>query len=229
MIEIKNSAIFIADSHYPHSNSSLLEVLNSIYTNRFKIPQIFLMGDIFDLLFYNNKYLYDYSIKAIKLINKLSMDINIYYLEGNHDFLLQNYFPNINIFLREVQPIKCKLNNKIVWLSHGDKYQTGIVYNIFSKIFRNKFTLFLLKPFVKKMINFLKKKYICNDINQRLIDKMKLIIKNYPKNSIIIEGHFHQGVVLDNYISLPSLVCQKKVAIVKDNKIIFVENLLLIE
>ena len=40
---------------------------------------------------------------------------------------------------------------------------------------------------------------------------------------MVIEGHFHQAKVIDKYISLPSLVCQEQVAMVKDGKLVFIE------
>lgn len=187
------------------------------------------MGDIFDLLFNKNKFLYEYSKNAIDLINKLSQYIEVYYLEGNHDFLLKEYFMNVTIFTRENQPVKCTLHNKTIYLSHGDRYETGIIYNIYSKVVRTKFITSIATLLIKKIIYKLKKQEKCYKNYKLIINKIKLIIKNYPENSLIIEGHFHQGIIIDNYISLPSLICQKKISILKDKKIIFIDFLTLID
>ena len=66
----------------------------------------------------------------------------------------------------------------------------------------------------------LKNKKICNKF-LTYEPRFNAIQTHYPKNSLIIEGHFHQGLVHQNYISLPSLACQGKVAICKNTKIVF--------
>lgn len=217
--EIKENALFIADAHYPHHGDEFLTILKALESKALKTPQLFLMGDIFDLLFGHNEYIKNFSQEAITLLQKLSKRIEIIYLEGNHDFCLKELFPHIDVYSRQEQPIHYKLNQQDVYLSHGDKHKTGFGYNFYSNILRRKNTLLLLRPFEKQIIDHrmkrLKQKNICGEFigYQKRFDA---IIKNYPKNSLIIEGHFHQGLQHKNYISLPSLACQQKIGIVVD-------------
>ena len=221
---IKEHALFIADAHYPHHGKNFLTLLQDIQNQKINTPQLFLMGDIFDLLFGHNDYIQTFSQEAIVLIQELSQTLEIVYLEGNHDFCLKEIFQNIKVYSREEQPIHFQLNNQDVYLSHGDKYETGFGYNLYSKILRNKITLTLLKPFEKQIIDHrmkkLKVKKICGDFKgyQKRFDAIR---SHYPKNSLIIEGHFHQSLVHENYVSLPSLACQKKVAVVENGGIVF--------
>ena len=223
--QIKELALFIADAHYPHHGDTFLTLLKNIESQNIKTPQIFLMGDIFDLLFGYNEYIKSFSEEGIELLQKLSKKIEIVYLEGNHDFCLQEIFPNIKVYKREQQPIHYKLNHQDVYLSHGDKYETGFGYNLYSKLLRNKTLLTTLRPFEKQIINHrmgkLKVKKICGDF-QGFKKKFDAIRSHYPKDSLIIEGHFHQALQHENYISLPSLACQGKVAVVRDGEIEFV-------
>ncbi|CAA6801464.1 MAG: FIG022708: hypothetical protein [uncultured Sulfurovum sp.] len=222
--QIKEGALFIADAHYPHHGEEFLTLLQDIKNAKITTSQLFLMGDIFDLLFGHNTYIQDFSIKAIQLLKKLSHNLEIIYLEGNHDFCLKEIFPNIKVYPREEQPIHYQLNQQEVYLSHGDKYVTGVGYNLYSKILRHKITLTLLKPLEKKIINHrmkkLKAKRICGNFKgyQKRFDTIR---SHYPKNSLIIEGHFHQSLVHENYVSLPSLACQGKIGVVKNGEIIF--------
>jgi len=222
--QIEENALFIADAHYPHHGNDFLKILRKVDNQKLKTTQLFLMGDIFDLLFGYNSYIQSFSKEGIELLQKLSKDIEIIYLEGNHDFCLKEVFPNIKIYNREEQPVHFRLNNQDVYLSHGDKYQTGLGYNLYSKILRTKITLQLLKPFEEKIINHrikkLKIKKICGNFKgyQKRFDA---IIKHYPKDVLIIEGHFHQALFYKNYISLPSLACQGKVAIIKNSRLFF--------
>ena len=224
--EIKEHALFIADAHYPHHGDDFLDLLQNMNNKRIKTSQLFLMGDIFDLLFGYNEYIKTFSQEAIHQINQLSKKIEIIYIEGNHDFCLKEVFPNIKVYNRREQPLHYKLGEQDVYLSHGDKHKTGFGYNFYSNILRQKTTLTLLRPFEKQIINHrmkkLKVKSICGEFTNYQ-ERFDAIREYYPKNCLIIEGHFHQGLIHQNYISLPSLVCQKYVAIVKNGKIVFLE------
>jgi len=224
--ELKEHALFIADAHYPHHGDTFLTLLKKIETQTVKTPQLFLMGDIFDLLFGYNNYIKTFSQEGIDLLNRLSTKLEIIYLEGNHDFCLNEIFPNIKVYSRKEQPLHYKLNEQDVYLSHGDKHKTGFGYNFYTNILRRKSTLTLLRPFEKQIIDHrmrkLKKKNICGDFigYEKRFDAIR---KKYPKNSLVIEGHFHQALQYKNYISLPSFACQGEVAMVKDGSLEFLK------
>ena len=105
------------------------------------------MGDNFDLLFGHNDYIQTFSKEAIVLLQTLSEKLEIHYFEGNHDFCLEEVFPNIQVYTREQQPIVFQLNEKKVAISHGDKYATGFGYDLYCKVLRNKKTLTLSQTF----------------------------------------------------------------------------------
>ena len=82
----------------------------------------------------------------------------------------------------------------------------------------------MLRPFEKQIINYKIKKLKIKNICFKFIkyqSKFEMISRHYPKNSLIIEGHFHQGVIYKNYISLPSLACQGRVGVIVDGKVLF--------
>lgn len=222
--EIKEGAIFIADAHYPHHGDRLLDILKALEDNSIQTPQLFLMGDIFDLLFGYNEYIQTFSKEAILLLNNLSTKIEIIYIEGNHDFCLKEIFPNIKVYSREEQPIHYRVKEIDVYLSHGDKYTIGFGYNLYSNILRREITLTLLRPFEKPIIDHRIKKLKLKKICIEFIEYKKrfdAIIEKYPKDAIIIEGHFHQAIQYKNYISLPSLACQGEVARIRDKRVEF--------
>ncbi len=141
MITIKEKALFIADSHYPHHGDAFLDLLKKLEKGEVKTSQLFLMGDNFDLLFGYNDYIQTFSTEAISLLQTLSKKLEIHYFEGNHDFCLNKLFPDIKVYSREEQPKMFKLGEKKVAISHGDKYVTGFGYDLYCKIIRNKTTL----------------------------------------------------------------------------------------
>jgi UDP-2,3-diacylglucosamine hydrolase len=223
VIKIENKAIFIADVHYPHHGNTIFDILNVSFLEKNQITQIFFLGDIFDILFANSKYLINYNRQLINIINSINKNINIYYFEGNHDFNLKEIFPNITIYPIENQPQKMLIGDKMVSISHGDKYEMGLGYKIYSKFIRNSFIIKYLIPFkktlIKKQISKLKKKKICKKLSYFTKIVYKILL-NYNSKDIVIEAHYHQGIIIDNYISLPSLACQKMIAIVENSKII---------
>ncbi len=224
MQSIKENAVFIADSHYPHHGDAFLKLLQKLECEEIKTSQLFLMGDNFDLLFGYNDYIKTFSSEAIELLQKLSQKIEIYYFEGNHDFCLKKLFPDINVYSRDEQPVIFRLGETEVSISHGDKYETGFGYDLYCKMLRNKTTLTLLKPFGKAIIDDrmkkLSQKNICHAFNG-FEARVEEILKHYKDVDLVIEGHFHQAKVIDKYISLPSLACQGEIAVVKDGKVIF--------
>ena len=227
MVEIKEGALFIADAHYPHHGNEFLTILKKIEQKELNPSQIFLMGDIFDLLFGYNDYIKQPLSGTIVLLEKLSKEHEIYYFEGNHDFCLETIFSNIKIYNRASQPVYMGFEGKKVGISHGDIYEAGFWYGIYSFLLRNKVMLTFLKPFQRQIIDGrlvkLKEKNICVKL-QRFEQKADAISAHYPKDvDLIIEGHFHQSVRFGKYISLPSLACQKQVAIAEQGEIRFVD------
>jgi UDP-2,3-diacylglucosamine hydrolase len=224
MITIKEQALFIADSHYPHHGDAFLDLLKKLERGEIETPQLFLMGDNFDLLFGHNDYIQTFSKEAVVLLQTLSQKLEIHYFEGNHDFCLTELFPDIQVYTREQQPIMFQLNEKKVAISHGDKYVTGFGYDLYCKILRNKTTLTLLKPFEKAIIDHrmrkLSQKHICftfHGFEKRVED----ILDNYIEAELVIEGHFHQCKTVGKYISLPSLACQGMVAVMEEGEMHF--------
>jgi len=223
---LREGAIFIADAHYPHYGTSIFRVLNKLENaSTTPPPQLFLMGDIFDLLFGYNTYIQGFSTPLIQRLQRLSEKIEIHYLEGNHDFCLETIFPQIKIYPREQQPVLFTLQHQNVYLAHGDRYARPWSYELYTKILRHPYTLKLLKPFEKAIINHrmykLQQKNICGSF-ETFENHVHAICQHYPKEALILEGHFHQGKKIGNYLSLPSLVCQKAVAVLREGTIQFI-------
>ncbi|WP_456394189.1 UDP-2,3-diacylglucosamine diphosphatase [Nitratifractor sp.] len=223
---IQEGALFVADAHYPHHGDEFLRLLKALDAGRIETPQLFLMGDIFDLLFGCGEYIRSFVSEAIELLNGLSRRIDIYYLEGNHDFCLKSIFPNINILSRGEQPLSMRLGTQRVMLSHGDRYDAGWGYEIFTFFLRScrGMCLFLpwQKPLIDRPMSKLRGKKICRKI-PAFEKKVERIVSRYPQQvDLIVEGHFHQGRKIGRYLALPALACQKELGVVQEGAIRFV-------
>ena len=221
-LSIKQDSIFVADSHFNEKNRELLTLLKKVESKEIITSQLFLMGDIFDFISGESRYFIKQNIEVINLLNKLSNEIEIIYLEGNHDYNLKSVFPKIEVIKRENQPLLAKYEDKTVSLAHGDNF-INWKYDLYCKFIRN--TIFLrIMNFIdinffisKKIENALVKKNICHKMKnfEEIVSKR---VKNY-NTDIIIEGHYHQGnsYFMDEkrYINIPSLCCQKKYVTIK--------------
>jgi len=224
---IKEGAIFVADAHYPHHGEEFLELLNALEAGRIETSQLFLMGDIFDLLFGCGKYIRSFVSEAIDSLQRLSERIEIHYLEGNHDFCLKDIFPNINIIPRSSQPLLMRMGEERVALSHGDRYGVNTGYEIYTFLLRSCRAMCLFLPWQRGIIDSqmrgLRSKNICRKM-KNFEAKVADIDKYYPAEiDRIVEGHFHQGRKVGRYVALPSLACQKQVGMVRNGEIVFVK------
>jgi len=223
-LNIDESAIFIADSHYNSNRQELKQILLDIQSNKINTTQLFLMGDIFDFLSDEISYFQNQNKEAIDLINELSNSLELIYLEGNHDFNLTSTFPNTLVISREFQPLICKYQDKKVALAHGDLFMPK-TYNIYTSFIRSRATgklanmLDINNMIFKKLNSLLQSKNICGAMkNFDSFASKRIEIYSKYEIDMIIEGHYHQDKRYKNYINLPSLACNKKYF--KANKLI---------
>jgi UDP-2,3-diacylglucosamine hydrolase len=224
-LKILEGAFVIADAHFSEKRPEFLFFLEDIYEKKLKPTQLILMGDIFDALFGGVPHTQEKNIKAIQYINSISLEIPVIYLEGNHDFNLQNIFPNAKVYSIQQQPVEAMHNGKKILLAHGD-IQSPTLYNVYTAIIRNPITLFILNILdaisshliLKKLDKYLSKKDDCKEfmnLKKYISDRLE----NKYKCDYFIEGHFHQNetIKFDSfiYINLSAFACNQRYFTVK--------------
>jgi len=225
---IKDGAYLISDSHYSDSRPELLDFLLSIQAKELQPTQIIFMGDIFDALFGEVHKTIEENKIVVDIINELSADIEIIYLEGNHDFNLKNIFKNVKVYPISKHPVECKIEDKKLYLAHGD-FLGNTTYNVYTSLIRNPIMLFILN-FINSIFN----NFIINALDKHLSKKNDCTnIKNF--NNIIasrleqkydcdyfIEGHFHQNRWIHfskfKYFNLAAFACNQRYFIVELSK-----------
>ncbi len=222
-LEIKENALFISDAHDNVTREAFYRFLCAIDEGEITTPQLFLMGDMFDLLVGQVTYTHKHYQKTINLINKLSQNIEIIYIEGNHDFNLKKVFPNVTVIPIQKQPLTAHFHEHTFLLSHGD-WNENQNYRLYTKIIRNPFLLTLLNLLDNLRQNHISKsilkkqqlKYICFKITN-FHEYIKQKIQKYDiessKIDFICEGHHHQNreFVFDSviYKNFSSFACDK--------------------
>jgi UDP-2,3-diacylglucosamine hydrolase len=116
MIEIKEGAIFLSDTHTNSSRPQFLKFLIKLEKKEIVTSQLFLLGDMFDFLASEVSYTKEFYKREIELLNKLSKTVEIFYIEGNHDFNLEKIFPHIKVFPLSKQPVFAKYNSQRLML-----------------------------------------------------------------------------------------------------------------
>ncbi|HEC1754770.1 TPA: metallophosphoesterase [Campylobacter lari] len=224
-IIIKENAIFIADAHENENRRGFWDFLQALKDKKIQTPQLFLMGDIFDLLIYEVKATHDFAKAYVDLLEELAGEIEIIYLEGNHDFNLAKFFKKVKVVNIKQQPLPCEFQDKtLVKLAHGDIFLKPFL-QFFLKSLRNHYLLIFLNFLNVVSKEKITRKILKNQHKKQLIRKiphfvtlMKERIKHYDVK-FIIEGHYHQDVFLEfesiKYLNLPTFAYKESFFIVK--------------
>lgn len=217
ILEIKNDAIFIADSHTQcfaqHGRDSLLLVLEKMLDSA--PSQIFLMGDISNILVGNLKSSIKSNEKLLNAIDSLSQKAQIIYFEGNHDFNLERIMPSVVKIPRNNQPQIAYFGEKTALIAHGDIFLDK-KYEIYIKILSAKITAKILNALdlatfgrlyalIEKKVQSKKIRLLSDEcaiqmlIKRRIQSYQNYILRHNLRVDFVIEGHFHLGkIVLDS-------------------------------
>jgi UDP-2,3-diacylglucosamine hydrolase len=226
-LEIKQGAFFVADAHYNKiKNPHFLEFLKKIKSKELKPTQLFLLGDIFDALFGGVAYTAKDNQEVIDLIESISKEIDVFYFEGNHDFVLKKFFSSsVKIFPIKTHPVAFACKDKKVCLSHGD-FDAPFGYKLYTALIRNPFILFFLNIYDSlsnhSILRFVDKHMSKKDECKKLDwfeEFSKKRIQNFKNCDIYIDGHFHQNKTYTleyiKYINLGAFACNQRYFVVK--------------
>ncbi|BCD60627.1 MULTISPECIES: UDP-2,3-diacylglucosamine diphosphatase [unclassified Nitratiruptor] len=210
---LKEGAVFIADAHYHRGiREEFIQFVQQIDT-----PQLFLMGDIFDLLVGGIKATLEENRDVIALLNAVSKKIECIYLEGNHDFHLNEVFPFMKVIPLSLQPLYLQSPKGCIALSHGDTFIAG-TYAYYAKIIRNPIVITILNAInvgnwlSNKIQTYNRAKKLCKKIEDFETIACKRVL--LYQCDTVIEGHYHQNLDIEcdkkRYINLPSFACSKE-------------------
>ena len=218
-IKLLEGAIFLSDAHYSFKHTRLLDFLKALRVQEIQTPQLILMGDVFDLLFGGIATTIERNQEAIDLINTLSDNIEILYLEGNHDFNVISIFPGVEVFTLQQQPLVAQFKEQRVALAHGD-FKGPALYRFYTALIRKSWVLKILNVIntigrgfiIKRLDSRLEHKKECREIaGFEALTQERLSAEYLKEFDLFIEGHFHQersfkvGSCL--YTNLPAFAC----------------------
>ncbi len=229
-LKLEEGAVFLADSHVNSKNRLHFErALN--FFERESPPQIFWMGDIFDLLIGGLQSSLREHSELIEKMEALAKVSDSFYLEGNHDFFLGTVFKSVKTVPRTDQPLMLELGDRRAALLHGDLWTTKS-YEIYITLLQKRFVtkgVLWLNELLNDAIAEAIRKYTLSKKICKKIDNFDKIVKDRLKKieaDTIIEGHFHQGVSLGGereYYNLPSFACDRSIGVWSGSRLDFVK------
>jgi len=209
MFQLKKSAVFLSDLHVINILDDryqfLLDFLNHSITNN--AEQIFLIGDIFDLMIGNHQeYFILYKDFFNLILKHLLAGKEIFYFQGNHDFHIENLFQmkfrNFNNFhLFDAQAI-FNYQNKRIYISHGDeldinnisyqKYKGFIRSNLIKLAANHLVTYNTISMVAKHLANHSKRSQRNFNWDKTFNSYRNIIEKLWNNNiDVVICGHGH--------------------------------------
>jgi len=228
--EILPGALLISDAHYSAVRPQLLSLLQAIDSKTLDVPQLLLMGDIFDLLFGQIAVTHAMNGEAVAVLQRICRRIPVLYLEGNHDYNLAPLFPDARIVPLSRQPVACRCNGRSLLLAHGD-FNQPLPYRLYTALIRNGAVLRLLgwinrltgNGIIAKLEAYLDRKNHCHGMEDyEGFVREHLAPLALEGTDVFIEGHYHQGKAFDfgtlRYFNPAAFACNLHYAIVRDDQ-----------
>lgn len=195
---------FVADVHLkPVDSLGLKKVLGFLENIRqLEVKHLFILGDFFHL-WVKSSFLIQKAYRPVleKFSDLYHSRIKVTYLVGNHDFLITDYYrhrPEVEVF---EQPLFCNLEQKRLYLTHGDELCINDRhYQFYKAIIRHKIT----KTFINSIPGPIKKSiaYSMSRTSQKLVKGKSQRILEIADTAleklfaqevdIVIHGHTHR-------------------------------------
>lgn len=224
-------AVFISDLHLHPDDSPIYErFVSFIEWAKYSVRKVYILGDFFHA-WAGDDSMDEWSKKIAKQINGLVlMNIPVYYMPGNRDFLLGKSFATLSGWQVIKEPTIITLGEEKIMLAHGDRYCTkDSSHQRFRKLTRNRVfkPLFLLLPLSirEKLVNSIRIKSQNNE--DKPLDQMDVVPESVIDHMIqfnvktLIHGHTHrpgithyehftltlQRYVLSDWDEIPMILC----------------------
>jgi len=192
-----NKCLFLSDLHI-EEDGEIDKFLRFIKRN--DADAIFLIGDIFEFLAYDNSECIKKYEEVIKELRDVSLKgRKVVFVEGNHDFALNGRFVSeskIEISRREY---KFDLDGKRVVLVHGDVF---FMNRVFRKILRSSLIEKMVKSMPEAVVMKIGFWFSSLGKNRRKIVKKEMVerqrrylMRRYGDVDILVCGHLHTPIL----------------------------------
>lgn len=202
---------FVSDVHIKEDNDEASVLFRKFLDEANQADVIVLLGDIFDLVVGGHFDWLEKYPKTFKKISEISKSKKVYFIEGNHDFLLGNLFTNP--LLKNINHVSGDLvlheESVTIRFSHGDDVEIeNDNYRTYKKLIKNNFIELLANRIVpvrliskigdkaskesaKKSRRYSLDESYVNKIHQKFRDSAQEYYKKNKDFNILACGHSH--------------------------------------
>lgn len=192
-----NRCFFLSDLHI-EKDEEIDKFLKFI--KKHDVDAIFLIGDIFEFLAYDNSHCIKKYEEVIKELREVSLKgKRVIFVEGNHDFALNGRFVSESKIEISQKEYRFDLDGKKTVLVHGDVF---FINRVFRKILRSsmvkKAVRFIPEVVIMKLGFWLssrgknKRKTVREEMVERQI---RYLMKHYGDVEVLVSGHLHTPIL----------------------------------
>lgn len=203
------SLFVISDLHIWGTDDPLYQSLISLLKNRAVLGDtVILAGDLFDL-FVGNKPIF--KERYFEFFNAVASaqtrGIQVHYIEGNHDFLMKNAFPENGIQVHSKE-VSIEIAGKRFYLAHGDLANRRAYGYRFLRFFLRSplmraFVALMPGSWVEKigvqssLRSRNRRPLLSSELSGKGIEKLRRIYRNYAAERLaqgydfVVMGHCH--------------------------------------
>ena len=196
MFVLQNNIVVISDFHLKLNDNRIPIVEKFFDEILIKYENIVIAGDFFDFFYCFPKIFPEGYLDILYKLKLFAKKKKIFYIEGNHDFSLKNFF-NIITF---DEKFFFKINDKVIGIVHGDtidksdkkyRFLRGFLRSIFIKFLMDNLPPYVVLQVAEKLSSssekYLRKKED-KDYFKDFFKGSDIINENFD---ILISGHFH--------------------------------------
>ncbi len=135
--------VFFVDLHHPgNEDAEINKLFSGIPANT---KRIFLLGDIFHVWINDEEWIKEkYSFFLDQLKQWSAKGIDIFFIEGNRDFLASHYFENESWIEVLPNPTVMEIGGQAVYIGHGDELcWNDWAYQFYKSVIRSRWMRFL--------------------------------------------------------------------------------------
>lgn len=218
---------FLSDLHIGSNSSHLLNRLDKFLGSLKGDEEVFFLGDVFEFFSPLNIISVRENRKFFDIIKKYSKKINMYLLEGNHEFFITRTGDEFMGIRMLTSPYNLKIGSLNLYISHGDEIAGGSLFNRFFRSFiKSRWFMKLIKILPHKLVwkisiflSSLSRKKNSKPSEKLRKNMQKRAIRLLNKYDLVICAHSHcrEIVTLNNklYINVGSF---RKADILKVSK-----------
>ena len=197
--------VVIADIHLKRKDDNKDAVVKFLKNIVVKYDKLIILGDFFEFWFgFKDIIIYDYFEILHEFKNLINKNIDIIYIEGNHDFCLGDFIEHLGVKIFS-ESYQFEINDKKFLAIHGDtiNIENDKFYAKLRKFLRSNFAIFLMNNLPVSLILKIADKF--SNASRKYLYKehnLKNIIKSFKykeEYDIVLSGHFHQNFSFENF------------------------------